>query len=124
MGLFDSVSTNMVDGSATNSCGFLYDFTISDRIGHVAQAYALNEHRPLFPLDSIGHYGGGGLSANRVEQGFLGAHSDLGAGYNRNRPGCRREWRPIGYSLAMDGQPGRECRYRDGRIEYRTQDNQ
>ncbi|MEW8150334.1 MAG: DUF2235 domain-containing protein, partial [Candidatus Thiodiazotropha endolucinida] len=84
MGLFDSVSTNMVDGSATNSCGFLYDFTISDRIGHVAQAYALNEHRPLFPLDSIGHYGGGGLSANRVEQGFLGAHSDLGGGYNRN----------------------------------------
>ncbi|MEW8551514.1 MAG: DUF2235 domain-containing protein [Candidatus Thiodiazotropha endolucinida] len=87
MGLFDSVSTNMVDGSATNSCGFLYDFTISDRIGHVAQAYALNEHRPLFPLDSIGHYGGGGLSANRVEQGFLGAHSDLGGGYNRNDQG-------------------------------------
>ncbi|MES9821297.1 MAG: DUF2235 domain-containing protein [Candidatus Thiodiazotropha sp.] len=87
MGLFDSVSTSMVDGSATNSCGFLYDFSISDRIGHVAQAYALNEHRPLFPLDSIGHYGGGGLSANRVEQGFLGAHSDLGAGYNRNDQG-------------------------------------
>ncbi|MES9825800.1 MAG: RHS repeat-associated core domain-containing protein [Candidatus Thiodiazotropha endolucinida] len=84
MGLFDSVSTNMVDGSATNSCGFLYDFTISDRIVHVAQAYALNEHRPLFPLDSIGRYGGSGLSANRIEQGFLGAHSDLGAGYNRN----------------------------------------
>ncbi|MCG8064892.1 MAG: DUF2235 domain-containing protein [Candidatus Thiodiazotropha endolucinida] len=87
MGLFDSVSTNMVDGSATNSCGFLYDFTISDRIGHVAQAYALNEHRPLFPLDSIDHSGGGGLSANRVEQGFLGAHSDLGGGYNRNDQG-------------------------------------
>ncbi|MEW8656680.1 MAG: DUF2235 domain-containing protein, partial [Candidatus Thiodiazotropha endolucinida] len=87
MGLFDSVSTNMVDGSATNSCSFLYDFTISDRIGHVAQAYALNEHRPLFPLDSIGHYGSGGLSANRVEQGFLGAHSDIGGGYNRNDQG-------------------------------------
>ncbi|PVV25102.1 MAG: hypothetical protein B6D78_00685 [gamma proteobacterium symbiont of Ctena orbiculata] len=84
MGLFDSVSTNMVDGSATNSCNFLYDFTISDRIGHVAQAYALNEHRPLFHLDSIDDYGGGGLSSNRVEQGFIGAHSDIGGGYNQN----------------------------------------
>ncbi|MCU7905717.1 MAG: DUF2235 domain-containing protein [Candidatus Thiodiazotropha sp. (ex Epidulcina cf. delphinae)] len=49
MGLFDSVSTSMADGSATNRCGFLYDYTLSDRIGHVAQAYALNEHRPMFP---------------------------------------------------------------------------
>ncbi|MCM8885189.1 MAG: DUF2235 domain-containing protein [Candidatus Thiodiazotropha sp.] len=84
MGLFDSVSTSMADGSATNSCGFLYDYTISDRIGHVAQAYALNEHRPLFPQDSIDRQGGGGLSSNRVEQSFLGAHSDIGGGYNRN----------------------------------------
>ncbi|MCU7864314.1 MAG: DUF2235 domain-containing protein [Candidatus Thiodiazotropha sp. (ex Lucinoma borealis)] len=87
MGLFDSVSTSMADGSATNSCGFLYDYTISDHIGHVAQAYALNEHRPLFPQDSIDRQGGGGLSANRVEQGFLGAHSDIGGGYNRNDQG-------------------------------------
>lgn len=84
MGLFDSVSTSMADGSTTNSCGFLYDHTLSDRIGHVAQAYALNEHRLLFPQDSIDRHGGGGLSGNRVEQGFLGAHSDIGGGYSRN----------------------------------------
>ncbi|MCU7905165.1 MAG: DUF2235 domain-containing protein [Candidatus Thiodiazotropha sp. (ex Epidulcina cf. delphinae)] len=84
MGLFDSVSTAMADGSASNRCGFLYDYTISDRIGHVAQAYALNEHRQLFPQDAIDRHGGGGLSADRVEQGFLGAHADIGGGYNRN----------------------------------------
>lgn len=84
MGLFDSVSTNMMDGSATDSCNFLYNFTISDRIGYAAQAYALNEHRPLFHLDSIDIFGGGGLSSNRVEQGFIGAHSDIGGGYNQN----------------------------------------
>ncbi|MEW8508969.1 MAG: DUF2235 domain-containing protein, partial [Candidatus Thiodiazotropha sp.] len=84
MGLFDSVSTNMVDGSASNSCNYLYDFTISDRIGYAAQAYALNEHRSLFDLDSIDKHGGMGLSSNRIEQGFIGAHSDIGGGYNQN----------------------------------------
>ncbi|MEW8508967.1 MAG: DUF2235 domain-containing protein [Candidatus Thiodiazotropha sp.] len=84
MGLFDSVSTHMVDGSATNSCEFLHDFTISNRVEYVAHAYALNEHRFFFPQDSIGLFGVGDLSNNRVEQGFIGAHSDVDGGYNKN----------------------------------------
>jgi hypothetical protein len=45
---------------------------------YVAQAYALNEHRPLFPLQSISGSSGGA----RIEAGFLGAHADIGGGYN------------------------------------------
>ena len=79
MGLFDTVGSM---GIAGNSIDFTYDFTVDPRIGHVAHAIALNEHRTLFPLSSISPVAGATLNTgNIVEQGFIGAHSDIGGGY-------------------------------------------
>ena len=74
MGLFDSVLS-----TATGN----FNTTISSsQIEYVAQAVAVNEHRAKFPLLSIDDSAGGaGFTANRVEKGFIGAHSDIGGGY-------------------------------------------
>ncbi len=79
MGLFDTVGSMGIAGNSTN---IGYDFTLDPRIGQVAQAVALNEHRPLFPLSSVSPVAGASItSGNVVEQGFIGAHSDIGGGY-------------------------------------------
>ena len=74
MGLFDTVLS-----TATGN----FNLGISSsQIEHVAHAVAANEHRAKFPLVSIeDSYGGGGFTANRIEKGFIGAHSDIGGGY-------------------------------------------
>ncbi len=73
MGLFDTVLSRAPDG---------LNLTISTRIGHVAHAVAVNEHRRQFPLESIeSSYDDRGFGFNRVEMGFIGAHSDIGGGY-------------------------------------------
>ncbi|WP_339674660.1 DUF2235 domain-containing protein [uncultured Zhongshania sp.] len=79
MGLFDTVGSM---GLAGNGTDIGYDFSIDSRIGHVAQAVALNEHRFLFPLSSVSPVAGASItSGNVVERGFIGAHSDVGGGY-------------------------------------------
>ena len=80
MGLFDTVGSM---GLAGNGVDVGYDFTVDSRIGRVAHAVALNEHRTLFPLSSVSPVAGASLSSGRVvEQGFVGAHSDIGGGYD------------------------------------------
>jgi RHS repeat-associated protein len=74
MGLYDTVAQFGSNGSNDED----FDMTIAPEWKSVAQAYALNEHRPLFPLQSIQGSGGG----TRIEQGFIGAHADIGGGYN------------------------------------------
>lgn len=74
MGLFDTVLSTAVG-----------DFNLgisNSQIEYVAQAVAVNEYRAQFPLESIeDSYGGAGFMPNRVEKGFIGAHSDIGGGY-------------------------------------------
>ena len=74
MGLFDTVLSTAVGN---------FNLGISNsQIEYVAQAVAVNEHRAKFPLVSIeDSYGGAGFNPNRVEKGFIGAHSDIGGGY-------------------------------------------
>ncbi|MBC7414694.1 MAG: DUF2235 domain-containing protein, partial [Herminiimonas sp.] len=72
MGLFDTVSQFGIDGSNDST----FDFSIAPVWKSVAQAFALNEHRSLFPLRTIQ-----GSSAPYIEKGFIGAHSDIGGGY-------------------------------------------
>jgi hypothetical protein len=72
MGLFDTVAQF---GMGLNDGDF--NMTIAPEWKYVAQAYALNEHRPLFPLQSIRGSSGG----TRIELGFIGAHADIGGGY-------------------------------------------
>lgn len=60
-----------------------YDFGIPAAVKHVAHAVALNEHRgePIdFDVRSILKWGQQS-SPHRIEQGFIGAHSDIGGGY-------------------------------------------
>lgn len=80
MGLFDSVGSFGVPG---NSVDIGYDFSIDERIGTVAHAVALNEHRAVFDLLSIqGNEHSPDTTAYREERGFIGAHSDVGGGYS------------------------------------------
>jgi hypothetical protein len=74
MGLYDTVAQFGSNGSNDED----FDMTIAPEWKSVAQAYALNEHRPLFPLQSIQGSRGG----TRIERGFIGAHADIGGGYN------------------------------------------
>ncbi len=69
MGLFDTVLSYAV-GSFTMG--------IPEAVQYVSQAVAVNEHRRDFPLESIeSSYADRGLSSNRTERGFVGAHSDI-----------------------------------------------
>ncbi len=72
LGLFDTVSQFGLGGSLDRD----FDFSIAPEWKSVAQAYALNEHRALFPLRSIQ-----GAAAPYIEKGFVGSHSDIGGGY-------------------------------------------
>ena len=77
MGLWDTVL------SANN--GRAFDLTIPDQFAYVAQAVALNEYRDLFPLESIQQQGSYSTAptpgVTRIERGFVGAHSDIGGGF-------------------------------------------
>lgn len=74
MGLFETVAQFGYNGANDSE----FNMQIAQEWKHVAQAYALNEHRPLFPLQSISGSSGG----TRIEKGFIGAHADVGGGYN------------------------------------------
>lgn len=81
LGLFDTVSMSIE----------AVELAIRPEVMYTAQAVALNEHRRLFPLQSIesdpSFPGAGapmvdGVSPGVViERGFIGAHSDIGGGY-------------------------------------------
>ena len=78
-GLFDTVSHR----GYLNGDDAKYDFGIPAAVRHAAHAVALNEYRGgamNFDLRSI--LGAQqSSSANRIEQAFVGAHSDIGGGY-------------------------------------------
>ena len=79
MGLFDTVASLGLPG---NSIDIGYDFSIDPRVQYAAQAVATDEHRSAFDLWSIEPLENTPRSqTSRVEQGFLGAHSDIGGGY-------------------------------------------
>ncbi|HLS81831.1 MAG TPA: DUF2235 domain-containing protein, partial [Steroidobacter sp.] len=81
MGLFDTVAAFGIPGNAID---IGYDLTIDDRIGAVAHAVALNEHRAVFDLVSIQYSEfARNTTPYRIEAGFLGAHSDIGGGYEQ-----------------------------------------
>ncbi len=74
MGLFDTV-LSIAAGS--------FDLGIPEAVAYAAQAVAVNEHRTLFPLESIEpDFSAIGASPARVELGFVGSHSDVGGGYS------------------------------------------
>src|SRR5690606_13883518 len=61
-----------------------YNFTIPDAVGLAVHAVALNEHRggvADFDVASIHVNAAAANTSNRIERGFIGAHSDIGGGY-------------------------------------------
>ena len=73
-GLFDTVLGTNTD--------FNMRTAIPASVKYVAHAVAVNEYRTLFPLESIEEsFQNPGFSSNRIERGFIGAHSDIGGGY-------------------------------------------
>lgn len=80
MGLFDSVGSFGMPGDSVDAG---YDFSIDGRIGTVAHAVALDEHRAAFDLLSIqSTEHSPDTTPYREERGFIGAHSDIGGGYS------------------------------------------
>ncbi|MDB5796889.1 MAG: hypothetical protein JWP36_791, partial [Paucimonas sp.] len=94
MGLFDTVLS-------TNWSGYTYNLAIPSAFNYVAQAVAVNEYRghilPLgranvtdphswgaFPLESI-MGSSEPETQTRIERGFIGAHSDIGGGFQDNQ---------------------------------------
>jgi RHS repeat-associated protein len=72
--LFDTVLGTNID--------FNMRMAIPASVQQVVHAVAVNEHRVLFPLESIEEsYRNPGRSSHRIERGFVGAHSDIGGGY-------------------------------------------
>ncbi len=73
MGLFDTVLSIAAES---------FELGIPAAVAYASQAVALNEHRTLFPLESIEpDFAAIGATPTRVELGFVGAHSDVGGGY-------------------------------------------
>jgi hypothetical protein len=68
MGLWDTVAQFGVNGAANSQ----WQLAIPPEAQHVFQAVALNEHRYLFPGESIG---------SGVQKGFIGSHADIGGSY-------------------------------------------
>lgn len=69
IGLFDMVPQFGILGSENK----FHTYTVPDEWQWVAHAVALNEHRTLFPLTPLT-----GTGNNWIEQGFIGAHSNIG----------------------------------------------
>jgi RHS repeat-associated protein len=83
MALFETVLGRNTDTWFGNP----FRTVIPDEVDYVAHAVAMNEHRGEFPVELINPSqaslgGSGDFRANRVERGFVGAHSDIGGGYN------------------------------------------
>jgi len=74
LGLWDTVA----QFGAAGAGNFLWRLAVPPGVAYTAHAVALNEHRMLFPGESILGAPGAGV---RIERGFIGAHSDVGGSY-------------------------------------------
>lgn len=68
LGLWDTVAQFGLNGAGNG----LWQLAIPAEVKNVYQAVALNEHRYLFPGESIGR---------GVQRGFIGSHADIGGSY-------------------------------------------
>jgi hypothetical protein len=74
LGLWDTVAQFGLNGALD----LAWRLAIPQRVAYAAHAVALNEHRILFPVESIA---GSPLGGVRIERGFIGAHADVGGSY-------------------------------------------
>ena len=74
LGLWDTVAQFGAGGTQE----LAWKLSVPADVAHAAHAVALNEHRTLFPVESIE---GAPAAGTRIERGFIGAHSDIGGSY-------------------------------------------
>lgn len=74
LGLWDTVAQFGSGGTQD----LAWRLSVPAGVAYAAHAVALNEHRTLFPVESIEGAPAGGT---RIERGFIGAHSDIGGSY-------------------------------------------
>jgi RHS repeat-associated protein len=74
LGLWDTVAQFGSGGTQD----LAWRLSVPADVAYAAHAVALNEHRTLFPVESIEGAPAGGA---RIERGFIGAHSDIGGSY-------------------------------------------
>lgn len=80
IGLWDTVAQFGLDGQANDG----WNLSIPPEAHVVVHAVAVNEHRPLFPVESILSAGGQAVSTprgKRLELGFIGDHADIGGSH-------------------------------------------
>ena len=86
LGIFDTVASFGMPGNDVNVG---YNMKIPDNVYFTAHAVALNEYRKCFPMSSIFGIAEPILGNKRKkEQGFPGAHSDIGGGYTTREQGA------------------------------------
>ena len=83
MALFDTVLSTAVSNLGPRP----FRMVIPEQVRFVSQAVAANEYRKSFPLESIepsfaAISSGGHSPGTRIERAFVGAHADIGGGYN------------------------------------------
>ena len=78
MGLYDAVQTNIFDGMTAHQIHCLIG--IAPEWQHVTHLVAINEHRPLFSATLLGRQEAS--SGVRHEIALVGAHSNIGGGYD------------------------------------------
>jgi len=86
MGLFDTVPHYFLPQGTGGPGGLTDDLSelplgIPSGFDHVSQAIAVTEDRADFNAISIHQNASANSNGNRVERGFIGAHSDIGGGY-------------------------------------------
>ncbi|WP_189385267.1 DUF6531 domain-containing protein [Advenella faeciporci] len=89
IGLFDNVTQLGSKGSSNHEM----DYDVPEKWKWVAHAVALHEFRELFPVTILT-----GSGNNYIEQGFIGAHSDIGGIVWDSDPNDRNNPRPGQYS--------------------------
>ncbi len=81
LGLFDTVASFGVPG---NNVNWGQNLAIPANVENVRHAVALDERRSMFPLTSVlSGPNNPSIDPRIVEQGFRGAHSDIGGGYDK-----------------------------------------
>ena len=123
MGLFDTVLAAGGVGRRD------FNMAIPASVQYVAQAVAANEHRSKFQLESIQSSFPGNTGSEttargwRVERGFVGAHADIGGGYNGTQGGDGSDLSDVALNWMYDRFNELGIKMKDMSATYRTVSN-
>jgi hypothetical protein len=118
MGLFDTVLA--AEGPSRRA----FNMAIPPEVQYVAHAVAVNEHRSKFPLESIND--GRSETTSRgwhIERGFVGAHADIGGGYNGTKDADKGDLSDVALNWMIDQAEKAGLKLKDLSAPYKTVTN-